>query len=120
MTNPMTEFMKKVSLTAALLACGLVSHAEDWPQWGGNDPGRNMYSPAKNLPASFNPGKLKSGSEEIDMSTTKNVRWVAKLGSQSYGNPVVANGKIYVGTNNETPRNKKHVGDRSILLCLDE
>src|SRR3954470_10382373 len=107
------------TFTAAALALSL-SHAEDWPQWGGNDPGRNMYSPAKNLPSSFNPGKLKSGSEEIDPSTTKNVRWVAKLGSQSYGNPVVANGKIYVGTNNETPRNKKHVGDRSILLCLDE
>src|ERR1044071_9923663 len=106
--------MKKLFvLTAALVACGLVASAQDWPQWGGNDPGRNMYSPAKNMPASFNPGKLKSGSEEIDMGTTKNVRWVAKLGSQSYGNPVVANGKIYVGTNNETPRNKKHVGDRS-------
>lgn len=113
--------MNKVSiLTAALLACGLVTEAQDWPQWGGNDPGRNMYSPAKNMPSMFNPGKLKQGSEDIDLATTKNVRWVAKLGSQSYGNPVVANGKIYVGTNNEVPRNKKHVGDRSILLCLDE
>jgi outer membrane protein assembly factor BamB len=113
--------MNKVSiLAAALMACGLVTQAQDWPQWGGNDPGRNMYSPAKNMPTSFNPGKLKAGSEEIDLATTKNVRWAAKLGSQSYGNPVVANGKIYVGTNNEVPRNKKHLGDRSILLCLDE
>src|SRR5215213_6631003 len=113
--------MKKLSLaTSALAACALVSHAEDWPQWGGNDPGRNMYSSARNLPTSFDPGKLKQGTEEIDSGTTKNVRWVAKLGSQSYGNPVVAGGKVYVGTNNETPRNKKHVGDRSILMCLDE
>src|ERR1041385_4391457 len=110
------------NFTAAAVAAFLLptAFAEDWPQWGGNVPGRNMYSPAKNMPSSFNPGKLKSGSEEIDPSTTKNVRWVAKLGSQSYGNPVVANGKIYVGTNNETPRNRKHQGDRSILLCLDE
>jgi outer membrane protein assembly factor BamB len=107
-------------LTAALLACGLVTQAQDWPQWGGNDPGRNMYSPAKGLPAKFEPGKLKQGTEEIDLTTTKGVRWVAKLGSQSYGNPVVADGKVYVGTNNETPRDKRHVGDRSILLCLDE
>ena len=31
-----------VSLTAALLAGGLVTQAQDWPQWGGNDPGLNM------------------------------------------------------------------------------
>jgi outer membrane protein assembly factor BamB len=113
--------MKRITLlTAALLATGLVTHAQDWPQWGGNDQGRNMYSPAKNLPNSFDPGKLKSGTEDIDPATTKNVRWTAKLGSQSYGNPVVANGKVYVGTNNESPRNRKHTGDRSILMCFDE
>ena len=106
--------------TAAIFASALSTQAQDWPQWGGNDPGRNMYSSAKNMPTMFNPGKLKQGTEDIDLATTKNVRWAAKLGSQSYGNPVVANGKIYVGTNNEVPRNKKHVGDRSILLCLDE
>lgn len=109
-------------LTVAALSTLLVPAviAQDWPKWGGIDSGRNMYSSAKNLPNRFDPGKLKSGSEDIDMATTRNVRWVAKLGSQSYGNPVVANGKVYVGTNNETPRNKKHLGDRSILLCLDE
>src|ERR1051325_3514571 len=111
----------KIFTFAAVAALILpAAFAEDWPQWGGADPGRNMYSPAKNLPVSFNPGKLKQGSEDIDLSTTKNVRWAAKLGSQSYGNPVVADGKVYVGTNNETPRNKRHQGDRSILLCLDE
>src|ERR1044071_8073811 len=101
--------MKKFTAAAAVAALLLpAAHAEDWPQWGGNDPGRNMYSSAKNLPSSFNPGKLKQGSEEIDLATTKNVRWAVKLGSPSYGNPVVANGKVFVGTNNETPRNKKH------------
>ncbi|MDB6053411.1 MAG: outer rane biosis protein BamB [Verrucomicrobiales bacterium] len=94
--------------------------AQDWPRWGGNDPGRNMYSPAKGLPADFDPGKPKTGTDEIDLKTTKNVKWVAKLGSQSYGNPVVAGGKVYVGTNNEFPRDPKQQGDRSILLCLNE
>ncbi len=107
-------------LTTALIACGLVAQAQDWTQWGGSDPGRNMYSPAKNLPSIFNPGKLKTGTEEIDPATTKGVRWAVKLGSQSYGNPVVAGGKVYVGTNNESPRDKKHTGDRSILMCFDE
>lgn len=114
--------MKRVfsSLAAASLAAGLPLSAQDWPQWGGNDPGRNMYSPAKGLPDRFEPGKFKSGTEEIDLGTTKNVKWAVKLGSQSYANPVVAGGKVFVGTNNEIPRDKQHVGDRSILYCFDE
>ena len=67
----------------------------------------------------FDPGKFKANTEEIDLSTTKNVKWVAKLGSQSYGNPVVANGKVLVGTNNASPRDPHFKDDRSILLCLD-
>ena len=88
--------MKIKTQTAARLAllalCGVVTTsliAEDWPQWGGNDPGRNMYSKAKGLPDKFDAGKLKTGTEEVDMATTKNVKWAIKLGSQSYGNPVV-------------------------------
>ncbi|MBI98510.1 MAG: pyrrolo-quinoline quinone [Verrucomicrobiales bacterium] len=92
---------------------------QDWPVWSGNGSG-NLYSPEKNIPASFDPGKFKKGTEDIDLSTTKNVRWAAKLGSQSYGNTTVSNGKVYVGTNNETPRDKRHVGDRGIVYCLDE
>jgi outer membrane protein assembly factor BamB len=107
-------------LTAALVGTGLLARAEDWPQWGGNDPGRNMYSAAKGLPERFEPGKLKAGTEDIDLATTRNVKWVAKLGSQSYANPVVAGGKVFVGTNNETPRDKRHVGDRSILYAFGE
>jgi outer membrane protein assembly factor BamB len=98
----------------------LSASAADWPEWGGNDPGRNMYSPARGLPDRFDPGKLKSGTEEIDIATTKNVKWVAKLGSQAYGNVVVAGGKVFIGTNNENPRDPQHQGDRSILLCFDE
>src|SRR6185436_11602320 len=66
------------------------------------------------------PGKPKSGTEEIDMATTKNVKWVAKLGSQSYGNTTVAGGKVFVGTNNDSPRDPNHQGDRSILMVFDE
>jgi hypothetical protein len=109
-------------LTAALMTCGLVTSTSgvDWPAWGGSDPGRNMYSPARGLPDQFDAGKPKPGSDEIDLKTTKNVKWVVKLGSQSYANPVVSGGKVFVGTNNESPRDKKHVGDRSVLYAFDE
>lgn len=106
-------------LIVAGLAVGAVAYGADWPQWG-RDNSRNMASPEKGLVDSFEPGKQKEDSEEIDPGTTKNVRWVAKLGSYAYGNPTVAQGRVFVGTNNEPPRDEKHEGDRGILLCLDE
>ena len=48
------------------------------------------------------------------------VKWRAQLGSRSYAGPIVAGGKIFVGTNNENPRDPQHQGDRSILMCFDE
>lgn len=102
----------------ATLAAGPLT-AEDWPQWGRTQD-RNMHSPAKGLPTEFNAGKFKQGTDNVDMTTTKNVQWVAKLGSQSYGNVTVAGGKVFVGTNNENPRDARHTGDRSILMCFDE
>jgi outer membrane protein assembly factor BamB len=113
---------KSTAVVSGLIATLLAppSFAADWPQWGGNNPGRNMYSPEKGLPSRIDPGHFKAGTEEVDMKTTKNVKFVVKLGSQSYGNTTVANGKIFVGTNNDSPRDKKHPGDRSILMCFDE
>ena len=113
------HYHAKMLWTSALLAT-FTLQAEDWPQWGGNDPSRNMYSPARGLPETFDPGKVKAGTDEIDVATTKNVKWVAKLGSQSYGNVTVAGGKAFIGTNNENRRDSQHKGDRSILMCLDE
>jgi outer membrane protein assembly factor BamB len=110
--------MKTLSLlTAALVSAGFVTRAADWPQWGGTQQ-RNMYSPEKGLPERFEPGKLKG--DMVDMATTKNVKWVAKLGSQSYGNATISKGRVYVGTNNDSPRDSQHQGDRSVVYCLDE
>jgi outer membrane protein assembly factor BamB len=103
----------------ALALPATCARAQDCPQWGGT-PHRNMYATVKGLPARFDAGKFKPGTEEVDLATTRNVKRVLKLGSQSYGNVTVAGGRIFVGTNNENPRNKKHTGDRSILMCFDE
>ncbi len=106
-------------IAAALVAVGFVAPATDWPQWGGTAH-RNMYSPAKGLPDRFDPGKFKAGTEDVDLATTKNVKWVARLGTQSYGNATIANGRVYVGTNNDNPRDPQHQGDRSVVMCFDE
>src|SRR5688572_29843938 len=102
---------------SACLSLTVSTVAEDWPSWGGKDTGRNMFTDVKGLPAEFNPGKFKPNSEDIDLATTKNVKWVVKLGSQTYGNPVVANGKVLVGTNNATPRDPRIKDDKSILMA---
>jgi outer membrane protein assembly factor BamB len=79
----------------------------NWPMWGGT-PDRNMVSNMKGLPG------------EWDIKTGKNVKWVAKLGSQSYGNPVVADGMVFVGTNNELIRDPGQGGDRGVLMAFRE
>ena len=108
---------------AAALILGLTipaaGFAADWPTWGGTA-SRNMVSAETGLPETFDPGKFKGNTEEIDLATTKNVKWIAKLGSQTYGNPTVAGGKVYVGTNNESPRDPKLPADRGVLYCFDE
>lgn len=116
----------KLSLGLAALAFAGTSFADhhksqgsDWPMWG-RTPDRNMIGDAKNLPVNVEPGDYISGSDEIDLSTTENVAWVAKLGSQAYGNVTVAGGKVFAGTNNESPRDPKQLGDRGVLMAFDE
>jgi len=101
--------MRAVLLCLVISGCLLLafSPAADWPMWGGT-PERNMVSPMQGIPTSW------------DIQTRKNVKWVAQLGSQTYGNPVVAGGQVYVGTNNDPARNPKEAGDRGVLMCFRE
>ncbi len=109
-----------VLLFAGILCAGAIPvDAKDWPMWG-HDPSRNMVSAEKNLPDTADPGKPAAEGAAVDPATTKNVKWVAKLGSASYGNVTVASGRVFVGTNNASPRDPKYRGDCSILMCLDE
>src|SRR5262245_20416322 len=57
---------------------------------------------------------------EWDPSSGKNIKWIAKLGSKAYGGPIIAGGKIVIGTNNDNPRDPKIKGDKGILMCFDE
>ena len=105
-------------LALALFASPALS-ARDWPMWGGS-PSRNMVAEATGIPNDIVSGKFLPKTETVDPKSTKNIRWVAKLGSQTYGSPVVAGGRVYSGTNNESPRDASQTGDRGVLMCLDE
>ncbi len=81
--------------------------AADQPQWG--EPfSRNMVSGETNLPATFDP------------ETGEHVKWKTRVGTVTYSTPVIARGRVLIGTNNGSPRDPKHQGDRGVLMCFDE
>jgi hypothetical protein len=92
----------------------------DSPRWGGRDDS-NMVSDEKGLPESFVPGKKRSDGSGIDLATTENVKWVARLGSQTYGTPTVAGGRVFVGCNDEAMQDPKFRPTRGgAVKCFDE
>lgn len=116
-SRKLASWITGVSMGVALLAP--VGMAADWPMWGGS-PARNMgASEAKNLPVDFDPGQFKGDSDHVDMATTRHIKWVAKMGSQTFGNPVVTQGVVLVGTNNEAHTDDRIKGDHSLLRCFD-
>ncbi len=83
----------------------------DWPMWGGSID-RNMVNETTGVSIDFAPA--------TDRQEAKNVLWTANLGSQTYGNPIVSGGKVFVGTNNGAEYRSQHEGDRGCLLAFDE
>jgi len=83
-----------------------------------------MVSTARNLSTSFDPGQLKpqaSGQTQVDMATTRGIKWAVRLGSHTYGNTVVADGRVYIGTNDGSLRDPRFQRTRGgLILCLDE
>src|SRR5579883_2440104 len=78
------------------------------PMFGGT-PSRNLVNTVdKNVPTEWS---IQPGSE-------KNVKWIANVGSKAYGGPVVAGGKVFVGTNNEVPRNPAAKGSGGVVMCF--
>ena len=107
-----TASCKRSSASSRLSVAGAVVARSDpgkgdWPMWGGT-PDRNLVSSMKDLPTSW------------DIKTKKNMKWVAELGSQAYGNPVVANGIVLVGTNNEAMQDPAVKGDKGVLMAFQE
>lgn len=99
--------MRWVWRIVAVLCLGSKLSAADQPQWG-QAWGRNMVSAERGLPDTFDP------------VSGRNVRWAVALGNETHSTPVVAGGRVFIGTNNAEPRDPKHQGDRGVLMCLDE
>ena len=94
----------------------------------GGSPDRNMVS----LTGKFAPAVLtKPGADEkLTPAEGVVIKWHGELGSRAYGGPIVAGGKVFVGTNNEKPRNSRDAQknadgevepiDKGVLMCFDE
>ncbi len=89
-------------VVAAVMLGSAVAGAADWPMLGGR-PERNMVSAEKGVPNEWGP--------------KKNVKWSAELGEVTYGSPVIADGRVFIGTNNDDPKDKTK---RGVLKCFAE
>ncbi|MGH7959142.1 MAG: PQQ-binding-like beta-propeller repeat protein, partial [Opitutaceae bacterium] len=89
----------------ALLGLAAILHADDWPMLGGR-PERSHVAHEKGLPVEWNGGASK-----------KNIRWVAELGDVTYGGPVISDGRVFIGTNNDDRAAKQKCG---VLKCFSE
>lgn len=108
----LTRWVGTALSAAALIPAAAIAQSPalkkgDWPMWAGS-PDRNMMSDETGIPAEWN------------VKTGKNILWKAPLGSQTYGNPVISKGKVFVGTNNGGEFRPKIKGDKGLLLAFDE
>ncbi len=88
---------------------GPVASPESWPQLGGSA-GHNPVSTVTNLPTQF------------DLTKKENIRWSQPIGNSAFSSPVVAGGKVLIGTNNAIGRDPRFpkTDDVACLQCFDE
>ena len=108
----MTSFRLFILLPAILLAIFHTHRTFAFSGGGpvamfGADTTRNMVSQAKNLPDSWDP------------DSGENILWKVDLGNETYAGPVVTPTQVFVGTNNENPRDKSLTGDRGVVMAFD-
>ena len=96
-------------LLAAFLSLAVSpAFTADWHIWGGSQHRNMINTVEKNIPDTW------------DVATGKNIKWVSQLGSQAFSTPIVAGGKIFVGTNNQFERQPKIKGDKGVMMCFRE
>lgn len=89
-----------------LLGCLTATHGDanerkppvrDWLMFGGTTQRNQVNLHVKNLPTTWN----------VEPGKRKNFKWVAELGSKAWAGPVIAGGRIFIGTNNQLLRDPK-------------
>jgi len=91
--------------------------AEDWPQ-AGRDGTRNPVSEEKNPPTWWQWEERDEKGKIVKKA--RNIKWAARLGTHTKGDPIVANGLIWVGSNNGHPRDPRNKQRAPVLQCFRE
>ena len=110
LVRPLAAEESVEAVADALVPIGKMSVGErDWPQWGGSSH-RNNTPEGKNIPHHWN------------VASGENVLWKMPLGSQTHGTPAVANGTIFIGTNNANGYVKRYPSevDLGALIAFEE
>ncbi|MCA9257943.1 MAG: hypothetical protein KDA61_02030, partial [Planctomycetales bacterium] len=96
------------------------SAKDSWSQWGGSAQ-RNNTPDGSNIPTEWEVGEFDYVTGEWDPTDAQNIKWVARLGTQSYGNAVVHGDKVFMGTNNGAGYLKRYPSkvDLGCLVCFD-
>lgn len=118
------SFADEAVVPALSKAVTQADHAPDrpprgWPQWGGSSL-RNNVADARDLPVTWSAGMFDDRGRALPRPLN-NVAWIARLGSQTYGSPVVADGRVFIGTNNGAGYLKRYPEtlDLGCLLCFE-
>ncbi len=114
----MAAFWTAAPLAAAEEAAGPA--APESSQWGGSG-ARNNVSDAQGVPTQWQVGEFDRKTDAWLRDKSKNIKWVARLGSQSYGTPIVAGGKVFCATNNGAGYLARYPADTDLgcLLAFD-
>jgi len=81
--------------------------AADWPMLGGR-PDRNQVSPERGLPTQWSASPA---------SSPKVIKWVASLGHATFSSPVIADGRVFIGTDSDSHDPE---AQRGVLKCFAE
>ncbi len=94
----------------------------DWPQWAGTSYRNNTPVADSTIPTQWEVGSFDRKTGEWISDKAVNIKWVSRVGSQTYGNPVIAGGRLYVGTNNGAGYLNRYPADVDLgcLLCFNE
>lgn len=108
--NPSLRLLVGTVVIVAIAAASR-ARAADWPMYGGSSQ-RNMANLVeKNIATEWS----------VEEGKQKNIKWSAELGTYAYGGPVIARGKVYIGTNNAKPRDPKMTGkNKAVLMAFNE
>lgn len=115
-----------VCLLFAVLLTGLAgslcraANPSDGSQFGGSS-ARNNAPEAEGLPAEWDIGGFEFRTDAWQSEKAVNIKWVAKLGSESYGSPVIAGGRVFCPTNNRAAYIDRYPDsvDLGCLLAFD-